>query len=61
MPARVIDFAQWKASHPPILICWQHGLACAVAWHRAWLGILSMSSKNARRYLPGSTGRQSGD
>lgn len=39
MPAKVISFAQWKAAHPPILICWQHGLACALAWHELWLKI----------------------
>ena len=37
MKAQVVDFAQWKAAHPPILICWQHGLACALAWQELWL------------------------
>jgi len=38
--AQVVDFAQWKAAHPPILICWQHGLACALAWQELWLKVL---------------------
>jgi hypothetical protein len=29
--AKVISLAQWKAAHPPLLVCWQHGLACALA------------------------------
>ena len=27
MPARIINLEQWKASHQPALIFWQHGLA----------------------------------
>lgn len=34
MPAKVISFEQWKAAHPPSLICFQHGLACALAWQQ---------------------------
>lgn len=37
MKATVISFAEWKANHPPALICWQHGLACALAWQELWL------------------------
>lgn len=37
MTAKVIDFKAWKAAHPPALLIWQHGLACAVAWQRMWL------------------------
>jgi len=32
MNAQIISLAEWKAAHPPILVCWQRGLACAVAW-----------------------------
>lgn len=31
MPAQIISFAEWKAAHPPALICFQHGLACWLA------------------------------
>ena len=40
MEAKVINFAQWKSAHPPALICYQHGLACALAWQQLWLKIL---------------------
>lgn len=40
MPAKVINFAQWKSAHHPALICYQHGLACALAWQQLWLKIL---------------------
>lgn len=40
MPAKVISFAEWKAAHPPALICWQHGLACALAWQQLWLKVM---------------------
>ena len=40
MEANVINFAQWKAAHPPILICWQHGLAAALAWQQLWLKLI---------------------
>lgn len=36
---QIISMAEWKAAHPPVLICWQHGLACAVAWHELWLKV----------------------
>lgn len=29
-----------EAAHPPILICWQHGLACALAWQELWLKVI---------------------
>jgi hypothetical protein len=38
--AKVINLAQWKAAHPPALLLWQHGLACAVAWQRLWLKLV---------------------
>lgn len=40
MPAQVVNFAQWKAAHPPALICWNHGLQCYLAWHDLWLKVL---------------------
>lgn len=40
MPARIINLEQWKASHPPALIFWQHGLACALAWQQLWLKVI---------------------
>lgn len=45
MKAPVVDFAQWKAAHPPALICWNHGLALAVAWQQLWLKALCGPSK----------------
>lgn len=29
MPAKIISMTEWKAAHPPALIFFQHGLACA--------------------------------
>lgn len=40
MPAKIISFEAWKASHPPALVCWQHGLACALAWQELWLKVI---------------------
>jgi len=39
MPARIISLAQWKAAHPPALVCFQHGLALAVAWQKLLLNV----------------------
>jgi hypothetical protein len=33
MDAQIISLAKWKAAHPPILVCWQHGLQAWLAWH----------------------------
>ena len=43
MPAKIISFETWKANHPPALICWQHGLACALAWLASSLIMLTRS------------------
>lgn len=40
MNAQIINMAQWKAAHPPALVCYQHGLALAVAWQQLWLKVL---------------------
>lgn len=40
MNAQIISMAQWKQSHPPALVCWQHGLACALAWQSLWLKVM---------------------
>lgn len=40
MPAQVVNFAKWKAAHPPILICWQHGLQAWLAWQKLCLSLL---------------------
>ena len=40
MKATVINFAEWKAAHPPALICFQHGMQCALAWQQLWLKIV---------------------
>jgi len=48
MPARIISLAEWKAAHPPVLIFWQHGLQCALAWQRLWLQVL-FSGKPVKR------------
>ena len=40
MEAKIISFEAWKKSHPPALICFQHGLALAVAWQQLWLKVL---------------------
>ncbi|MEN6629796.1 MAG: hypothetical protein ABFC42_09135 [Sulfuricella sp.] len=39
MDAQIISMAQWKAAHPPALMLFNHGLACALAWQRLWLSI----------------------
>lgn len=40
MEAKIINMQQWKAAHPPALVCWQHGLACALAWQKLWLKVI---------------------
>lgn len=40
MKATVVNFAQLQAAHPPALICWNHGLACALAWQELWLKVM---------------------
>jgi hypothetical protein len=40
MKAKVIILAEWKASHPPALACWRHGMACALAWQELWLKLM---------------------
>lgn len=40
MPAKVISLAQWKISHPPAMICWNHGLACWLAYQKLWLKVM---------------------
>jgi hypothetical protein len=40
MDAKIIDLQAWKAAHPPALICWRHGIACALAWHRLWMTVV---------------------
>lgn len=45
MPAKIVNFAQWKAAHPPALILWQHGLQCALAWQKLWLLVLYGQSR----------------
>jgi len=31
---------EYRRTHPPALICLQHGLACAVAWQKLWLMVI---------------------
>lgn len=38
--AKIISMAQWKAAHPPALIFFQHGLACALAWQELFLKVI---------------------
>lgn len=40
MDAQITNLAQWKAAHPPALICFQHGLDCALAWQQLWLKVI---------------------
>ena len=40
MEAKIISLAEWKAAHPPALICWQHGLQAMLAWQELWLKVL---------------------
>lgn len=40
MPAQIVNFEQWKAAHPPALICWNHGLAAMLAWQKLWLKVI---------------------
>ena len=37
MTAKVIDLEKWKRSHPPAVVCLQHGIDCALAWQRLFL------------------------
>jgi len=36
MNAEIINLDAWKQSHPPALICLQHGMTCALAWQELW-------------------------
>lgn len=38
--AKVINLAEWKAAHPPVLLIWQHHLAALVAWQLLWLSVI---------------------
>lgn len=38
MPAKIISFSEWKAAHPPVLICWQHGLQAWADWFEGCSG-----------------------
>jgi hypothetical protein len=40
MEAKIISLEHWKAAHPPALVCWQHGLACALAWQQLWVKMI---------------------
>jgi len=40
MDAKIINLEEWKKAHPPALVCFQHGLAMAVAWQRLWFKVL---------------------
>jgi len=40
MKATVINFQEWKAAHPPVLICWQHGLQAWLAWQKLILKVI---------------------
>lgn len=40
MEAQIINMQQWKAAHPPALVCWQHSIACALAWQGLWLKVI---------------------
>lgn len=34
MPARVVDLAEWRRTHPPIVRLWMAQARCALAWWR---------------------------
>lgn len=40
MDAEIVDLAQWKAAHPPIVTAWQSCaramLRCQLNWARLW-------------------------
>lgn len=40
MQAKIINLAEWKSAHPPALVCWQHGLACMLAWQKLMLTVI---------------------
>lgn len=40
MDAQIISMAAWKAAHPPALVAFQHGLACALEWQKLWLKVI---------------------
>ena len=39
MEAQIVDLAQWKRAHPPVLVCLNAGLAAALAWQKLWLKV----------------------
>lgn len=40
MDAQIVDLKKWKAAHPPVIVCWNAGLAAALAWQKLWLKLL---------------------
>jgi hypothetical protein len=40
MTAKVVNFEQWKAAHPPALIRFQHGLQAWLAWQKLILKVM---------------------
>lgn len=39
MKAPVVDLAQWKKSHPPVIVCLNAALAMGLAWQKLWLKV----------------------
>lgn len=37
---KIVSMSEWKAAHPPALVCFQHAMACAVAWQKLWLMVI---------------------
>jgi hypothetical protein len=40
MNAEIVDLAQWKRLHPPVIVCLNAGLAMGLAWQQLWLKVL---------------------
>ena len=40
MEAKIYDLKQWKAAHPPAIVCLNAALAMGLAWKKLWLKVL---------------------
>jgi hypothetical protein len=40
MEAQIVDLAQWKRAHPPVIVCLNAALAMGLTWQKLWLKVL---------------------
>lgn len=40
MEAEIVDLAQWKKSHPPVIVCLNAALAMGLAWQKLFLMVV---------------------